>query len=100
MSIMLPFIEENIKRYEIIKELPMNGICNTWSNDEKLIVYSLIWHRKDLTINSGRGPKGYFVVWQEGEHESGRQYEKCKFDEYFAPKSEYKGWHTGKNFGI
>jgi hypothetical protein len=40
------------------------------------------------------------VIWHEGEHESGMQYEKCKFDEYFAPKSEYKGCHAGKNFGI
>ena len=100
MSIILPFIKENRERYEIIKVLPVNGICTTQSNDEKLIVYSLIWDQKHLTINSGRGPKGFFVVWHEGEHESGMHYEKCKFDEYFAPKSEYRGWHEGKNFGI
>jgi len=100
MNISLPFIKENRERYEIIKDLPINGICNTWSNDEKLIVYSLIWHRKDLTINSGGGPKGYFVIWHEGKHIDDMHFEKCKFDEYFAPKSEYKGWHEGKHYGI
>jgi len=100
LNLRIEHIYECIERYEIIKELPINGICNTWSRDEKLIVYSLIWNQKQFTLHSGGGPKGYFVVWHEGEHESGMHYEKCKFDEYFAPKSEYRGWHEGKKFGI
>lgn len=84
MSISIEIIKENLKRYEIIKELPVNGICNTWSRDEKFIVYSLIWNQKQLTLNSGGGLKGYFVIWHEGEHVSGMHFEKCVFEEYFA----------------